>query len=371
MQPILKLLSTIGRTYNVDLDDTFRTKTALNKIGYYKPPKFGITQYPDEPMFDALEKFQADNGLRRDGVMKPGGPTASRIAAQLAQMTRQKPTTAHRSKPRLSFPRSFGLNAALGDGQDNRESDVKAAKRALSWAGHYPAAKAQKPDGRADSSLLSGLLDFQKSAGLKVDGWMRPGGETATTLDRLITPEIAKMKKRPFGDGPEPDEPDEPKPDPDEPPKKPDEPKPNEDKCQDISEELEKVWDQHDALHDENVKLYDKIAERLREIEVIRSKRPEEFFSENDMDRFRNAPDPLGQYLNKKIEQLTYGYSKVKIRRGLGEVTKREKIRALKKENATDRDKIKKNEAEMGKLYDVAGELERRLEACQKNKQKR
>jgi hypothetical protein len=35
-----------------------------------------MTPYPDEPLFEAIENFQGDLRLRRDGVMKPEGETA-------------------------------------------------------------------------------------------------------------------------------------------------------------------------------------------------------------------------------------------------------------------------------------------------------
>src|SRR5688500_11676013 len=57
-------------------DDVWLVKQALKRIGYYEEPKFGITPYPDNKLFDAIKKFQADNELKVDGSMRPGGETA-------------------------------------------------------------------------------------------------------------------------------------------------------------------------------------------------------------------------------------------------------------------------------------------------------
>ena len=77
-----RLNSTIGPSYNVKDDDVLAIKTALDNIGYYKKPDWGITAVPDVDLFSGIEKFQADNGLKKDGVIKPGGPTEIELAAR-------------------------------------------------------------------------------------------------------------------------------------------------------------------------------------------------------------------------------------------------------------------------------------------------
>tara|TARA_B100000965_G_scaffold381828_2_gene379644 strand:+ start:9096 stop:9452 length:357 start_codon:yes stop_codon:yes gene_type:complete len=73
-----KLNATLGRDYNADLDDTLRTKKALQKIGLFETPSYGMTEFPDEPLFKGIEKFQARHGLKQDGIMKQDGETARR-----------------------------------------------------------------------------------------------------------------------------------------------------------------------------------------------------------------------------------------------------------------------------------------------------
>lgn len=84
-----RLLSTIAETSSVNEDDTLKTKAALKRLGYYEPPKshgksIGMTGIPDRNMFAGLRRFQKDQGLARDGIMKPDGPTAQRIGEALA-----------------------------------------------------------------------------------------------------------------------------------------------------------------------------------------------------------------------------------------------------------------------------------------------
>ncbi|MBF0246926.1 MAG: peptidoglycan-binding protein [Alphaproteobacteria bacterium] len=86
-----KLKSPMGRSYNVDLDDTLRTKHAFHDLGYYQPPAHGMNEYPDTGIFNAIKQFQTDHGLRVDGVMKPGGQTANALGTVLAKQGKSKP----------------------------------------------------------------------------------------------------------------------------------------------------------------------------------------------------------------------------------------------------------------------------------------
>ena len=87
MSKIFKVKIPLGRSYNVDLDDTLRAKKALQRLGYYSTPKSGLTQHPDETLFRSIERFQKNHDLRKDGVMKPGGETESAIRHNLNRMS--------------------------------------------------------------------------------------------------------------------------------------------------------------------------------------------------------------------------------------------------------------------------------------------
>jgi len=57
-------------------------KSALDGLGYYEKPDWGISPYPDPAMFDAIERFQSDHDLKRDRILKPGGETERELAAK-------------------------------------------------------------------------------------------------------------------------------------------------------------------------------------------------------------------------------------------------------------------------------------------------
>jgi hypothetical protein len=91
----LRLRSTLGRSYNASLDDVEPVKKALNGLGYYPIPGYGMTPYPDEFMFQGIERFQRNNGLQVDGIMKPGGETER----TLNEVTRPRPITWTAARP--------------------------------------------------------------------------------------------------------------------------------------------------------------------------------------------------------------------------------------------------------------------------------
>ena len=115
MYPPFNIKSTLSASNSVDLDDSLNAKKAFNKLGYYPTPSYGITQYPDQPLFDGIKKFQSDHGLQKDGVMKPGGETAQTLGKVLEQKKQSAatpkpatPTTAFSTpKPKLATP-AFG-----------------------------------------------------------------------------------------------------------------------------------------------------------------------------------------------------------------------------------------------------------------------
>jgi len=77
-----QLKSAIDASSRADGDDVRAVKSALHGLGYYKEPEWGITSFPDTEMFDSIERFQGDHGLRQDRVMKPGGETENELAAR-------------------------------------------------------------------------------------------------------------------------------------------------------------------------------------------------------------------------------------------------------------------------------------------------
>ncbi len=80
-----RLRSPIGRSYNLDPEDVRKTKSVLGLVEHYQEPTYGLTEYPDESMFEGIEKFQKQEGLRVDGLIKPRGPTEERLNSLLTQ----------------------------------------------------------------------------------------------------------------------------------------------------------------------------------------------------------------------------------------------------------------------------------------------
>jgi len=70
---------------SVEPSDILNVKTALEKVGSYKKPEWGMTDFTDNQMFDGIKNFQKDNGLKIDGVMKPDGETVGKLNEVIAQ----------------------------------------------------------------------------------------------------------------------------------------------------------------------------------------------------------------------------------------------------------------------------------------------
>lgn len=81
---MIKIKKTLGENYNVDLGDVLKVKSAFKDIGYYKVPSYGLTQYPDTHLFDAVRNFQKDENLKIDGVMKPKGETLQALNKKIS-----------------------------------------------------------------------------------------------------------------------------------------------------------------------------------------------------------------------------------------------------------------------------------------------
>ncbi len=84
MAPVYRLKQDLGADRPADMDDVWVTKQNLHLNGYYEIPEYGLTPYPDRPLFESIRKYQAEHDLQVDGVMKPGGETESHMLNHLA-----------------------------------------------------------------------------------------------------------------------------------------------------------------------------------------------------------------------------------------------------------------------------------------------
>lgn len=75
------LKAAVGNNYDNQEQDIIQTKRHLNKLGYFEDN----TENPiiTVPMNDGLKQLQKDNGLKIDGIMKPGGETERLMFEQL------------------------------------------------------------------------------------------------------------------------------------------------------------------------------------------------------------------------------------------------------------------------------------------------
>ena len=86
------ITTTVERNGYPSTQDTGKTKSALRQLGYYAEDDED-SPYPNNQMYSGLMQFQSDQGLKKDGRMKPDGETAH--ALNVAQTKPpKKPKTA-------------------------------------------------------------------------------------------------------------------------------------------------------------------------------------------------------------------------------------------------------------------------------------
>jgi len=83
----LALINRINDQDDLDLADIVVTKRSLQRLGYYKLPRWGLTDVTDDQMFKGIRSFQYGHGLKQDGVLEPDGETATEIGRALSNRT--------------------------------------------------------------------------------------------------------------------------------------------------------------------------------------------------------------------------------------------------------------------------------------------
>ena len=87
----LDIKKPFARNGKVDEQDVRVIKRSLNWLGYYTPhEKSGLTELPDNQIFEALRSFQKDNALSPTGTLKPGDDTHQTIEKQIKHKTTVK-----------------------------------------------------------------------------------------------------------------------------------------------------------------------------------------------------------------------------------------------------------------------------------------
>lgn len=71
----MPLYSKLAASASAHPADVTMVKGALTRLGFYQAPDWGIDEFPDRALFDAIQAFQKASGLKADGVIDPGGKT--------------------------------------------------------------------------------------------------------------------------------------------------------------------------------------------------------------------------------------------------------------------------------------------------------
>lgn len=75
MPTLIKIRAPLAHNSNANPLDVIKIKSVLGSLGHYEGPEWGVSKYPDSALFAAIQTFQKSQGLKVDGVMKPGGET--------------------------------------------------------------------------------------------------------------------------------------------------------------------------------------------------------------------------------------------------------------------------------------------------------
>lgn len=93
------------------------------------------------------------------------------------------PLDPHQRRPGFPFQDDFfTLGAAVGPDQPNRREDVIRVETILGNTGHHDLSRTDGPVGYWGQRQEQAVKDWQSQNGLKVDGLLKPGGPTITSL---------------------------------------------------------------------------------------------------------------------------------------------------------------------------------------------
>ena len=92
MSKSYRLKSAIDENASADGDDVPAVKSALDGLGYYKKPEWGITPYVDNAMFDAIERFEtrSDHETGWPDGAKAGGSVTDVLVCRVWRASRRR-----------------------------------------------------------------------------------------------------------------------------------------------------------------------------------------------------------------------------------------------------------------------------------------
>lgn len=186
-----RLEGSVGNDQQNRPEDVRRVAAALKSAGYLPPDDDHAHGYLTEPLVDAVQSYQSDNALRRDGIVKADGPTADALLGSASLNGTGDPRSASSSAGRL-----FRIEAPVGDGLESRPDDVARVKAGLVATGDLDDEETAGPPGLLEGGMIDAIKRFQERRGLRADGWLRPGGETEGELDEEVRSGVQPVKLR-------------------------------------------------------------------------------------------------------------------------------------------------------------------------------
>lgn len=180
-----------------DGDEVARLSGALDMLEGRKPSPPPVKSADVKPAADRVtsqtRKFQSARGLKVDGLARPNGPTAQRLAGEL-ESRRQKNKPSPHVKKNGRNPH-LPLYGNVGRDEANFPGDVRTVKSALALTGHVPKASALDPEksGHFDDETETGIRGFKKAQGLPADGRVELYGRDHDLMSEVTGPKLRAL----------------------------------------------------------------------------------------------------------------------------------------------------------------------------------
>jgi hypothetical protein len=78
------LMRPVGNGRDNRQEDVLGVKRAMQTLGRYAAPEYGMTGYVDRPLDETIRNYQADRSVRVDGYLSPGGETERELDTDLS-----------------------------------------------------------------------------------------------------------------------------------------------------------------------------------------------------------------------------------------------------------------------------------------------
>lgn len=168
--------------------DVLRVEKALWDANSYSIPPRLQQGETSSALFKGLTEFLRRTGLDSQNGIDPEDRAAATLAMAAAggrRVAEPLPDGFAKGATKAWLER-LTLSAPVGRGRRNAPADVRRLRQALGKRGLLPLADLAAPGETFDETARQGLRRFQEAAGLTVDGWAAPGGETELALKRVF-----------------------------------------------------------------------------------------------------------------------------------------------------------------------------------------